>query len=106
MYGTSITIKELSAIIRDLKTEIGDDMIDPEDERNERVFGERALPSMEITVGYDPKDKSWGVQSGDNSYTGTAYGFPIWGVDTFYRRSNSREIARDLIDQIADQLYW
>jgi hypothetical protein len=89
------TIKDVSAIIRDIKPYIEDDYIDYDD----------TLPSIDITIGCDPATGEWSWQSGDNSYTGGAYFFPIWGVGRVYRRTNSRKLAHDLIEQIAEQFY-
>lgn len=61
------------------------------------------VPSMALTVGADDTG-AWGYQTGDNSYSGGAYGFPHWGVVSLYRDSDPAAIARDLVDQIADTL--
>lgn len=89
-------IKDLSALIRSLKRTIGDDYraSDCEDD---------TTPSMDLTVGCNTETGEWSWQTGDNSYSGGAYSYPTWGVTSIDRRCNSREVARDLIDQIADQ---
>lgn len=89
------TIKELSALFVSLKSEIGDEYRasdDPDDD----------MPGMCVTIGNDPETGSWNYQTGDNSYTGGAYGSPDWAVVYLYRRSNSRNLARDAIDQLAE----
>lgn len=62
-------------------------------------------PGMQVTVGFTPSgedsDASWSYQTGDNSYSGGAYGHPHWAVISLYRRSNSRELAEDCASQIA-----
>ncbi len=85
------TIKEVSALIRAIKPDIGDEYLHEGDE----------LPSIQITIGHNPETGAWSYQTGDNSYTGGAYGYPNWGVGFIYRRTNSRELARDLIYQVA-----
>ena len=91
------TIKALSSLVRDLKTTIGDEYrstyADPDD----------TVPSMDLTIGWSPDSGAWSYQTGDNSFTGGAYGHPIWAVETIDRRSNSRDIARDLIAQLDEQ---
>lgn len=86
-------------LLRLLKTDIDDDF---------RASDEDTLPSISVTIGFTPSDKdrdrSWGYQTGDNSFTGGAYGHQHWGVVSLYRRSNSRELARDLADQIAESV--
>lgn len=51
--------------------------------------------------------EAWSYQTGDNSYTGGAYGHPFWGVVSLYRRSNSAALADDIREQLADgSAYW
>lgn len=61
-------------------------------------------PEMEceVTIGYCPRKKEWDYQTGDNSYTGGAYGFHHWAVGSIYPATNCKSLASDLIDQIAD----
>ena len=88
------TIKDVSALVRSIKPCIADEYIGEDD----------TLPGIDLTVGYDPETGGWSYQTGDNSYTGGAYHYPILGVGRVYRRSNSRELARDIINEIADQI--
>lgn len=53
------------------------------------------MPTELLTVGAD--DARW--QTGDNSFTGGAYGFPYWGTAAVYRDS---DIARQVVDEIAE----
>lgn len=90
------TIAELSALVRAIKPDIQDDYLE-EDE---------TVPGIDLTIGWsNDMDGEWSYQTGDNSFMGSAYNYPIWAVGRVYRRSNSRELARDLIDQLAEQ-YW
>jgi hypothetical protein len=57
---------------------------------------------LDLTVAYDPKSKEWSYQTGDNSYSGAAYLYPIWGVTTIFPRSKSKDLAREVINQIQD----
>lgn len=65
-----------------------------------------STPGMCVTIGFTPAtedtDASWSYQTGDNSYTGGAYGHPHWAVVSLYRRSNCRELAKDIADQLGD----
>jgi hypothetical protein len=86
-------------LFKALKSDIGDDYRcsdDPDDN----------TPGMCVTIGFTPetedKDCSWGYQTGDNSYTGGAYGHPHWAVVYLYRRSKSAELAEDAASQLAD----
>lgn len=92
------TIKELASLLISLKPTIQDDY---------RSSGcdfdnEQTTPDMDVTIGWTPEDGSWDYQTGDNSFTGGAYCHPHWGVVTLNRRSNSRDLAKDIIDQLAD----
>lgn len=92
-------VKEWTRLFKELKQGIGDDYRasdDPDDN----------MPGMQVTIGFTPEtednDASWSYQTGDNSYTGGAYGHPHWAVVSLYRRSNSRELAKDCANQIAE----
>jgi hypothetical protein len=89
-------IKDVAALIRDLKPTIGDEY---------RAIGceEDDTPSMDLTVGCNTETGEWSWQTGDNSYSGGAYSYPIWGVIIIDRRCNSRATARELVNQIAEQ---
>lgn len=85
--------KDIASLLKALKKEIGDEY---------RAHEESTLPSMQVTVGAEEVDGEiqWNYQTGDNSYTGGAYGFQNWGVVDLYRRSNSKELANEIADQI------
>ena len=85
------TIKELFAIIQAVKAEISDDFL---------AFEEDDKPGIKLTIGFNPKNGLWNFQTGDNSFTGNAYGYPDWAVVGVYRNSNCRELAKDIIDQL------
>jgi hypothetical protein len=89
------TIKTLSALIRSYKPEICDDYVDEPGD----------TPYITLTIGCDTTTGEWSYQSGDNSYSGGAYGYPDWAVITVSRRSDSRALARDIQDQLADLFY-
>lgn len=83
---------QMVALIKALKREIRDDY------RGSGADENCTAPSMDITVGADAD--GWGFQTGDNSFTGGVYGYPTWATVTIHRRSNSREIAEDIISQL------
>lgn len=91
------TIKGVAALLHALKADIGDEY------RAEGCKGE-PTPSMTVTIGADGTSAEFGFQTGDNSFSGGAYGYPYWGVVILTRRSNCRELARDAIEQIYDQI--
>lgn len=88
------TIAGIRGLLVSLKSDIGDDY------RSEGC--EDGPPSMDVTIGWTPSTGAWSYQTGDNSFTGGAYGHPHWAVITLSRRSNSTELAKDIIKQLAD----
>lgn len=59
---------------------------------------------LDFTIGWNPKSRAYGWQTGDNSYSGAAYFYPIWAVGTIYPRTNSRKLAKELINQLLEQV--
>lgn len=96
-------IKDLRSLLIELKSQIGDDYRGSSYESP--GSGEDGPPSMDVTIGWTPEDGDWSYQTGDNSYTGGAYGYPYWAVIELDRRSNSTELAREIQSQLADQWY-
>jgi len=87
-------IKDIRALLIELKAFMHDDY---------RAEGceDDSTPSMDVTIGASD-DGTWGYQTGDNSFTGSAYGHPHWAVLFLTRRSNCTELARDAISQISE----
>jgi len=96
-----ITIKELAALLIELKKTIDDECRVSDDEDDD-------TPGMQITIGYTQGDNvecsSWDYQTGDNSYSGGAYLHPTWGIGHLYRTSNCRETAKEIIADIIENL--
>ena len=86
------TVRDLSRLIRAVKADIDDDY---------RADIEDDVPGILLTVGWSLTGE-WSYQTGDNSFTGGAYGYPHWAVVSVYRRSSSVELARDIRDQLMD----
>lgn len=93
-------VPEWARLLQALKSDITDDMRPDE-------CGE-GYPGMQVTIGVSVDEEtgevSWSYQTGDNSYTGGAYGHPYWGVVSLYRRSKSRELAQEAANEIADAI--
>lgn len=91
--------RELTRLLKSLKADIGDEY---------RACEDDDCPGMCVTIGATPNeetgDLSWNYQTGDNSYTGGAYGHRHWGVIYLYRRSNSAELASGAVSEIADSI--
>jgi hypothetical protein len=92
---------EWAELIRALIPKIQDDYRAYDDCDNEPD----AEPSMLLTIGTDEAFSSWSYQTGDNSFSGGAYGWPVWGVVAIYRDSDPAELAKELGDDIANNLY-
>lgn len=91
-----IIVNQWAALLRLLKRDIADDYRatdDPDDK----------VPGMLVTFGLDA-DGEWSYQTGDNSYTGGAYGFPYWGLAYLHRRSNCKELAQHAFNEAAEQI--
>jgi hypothetical protein len=87
--------KEIRSLLISLKPTIYDDY---------RAHPEATLPSIAVTIGakITPDGIAWNYQTGDNSYTGGAYGFPDWGICDLYRRDNCTTLASDIVEQFLD----
>lgn len=93
------TQNEWARLLRSLKPDIGDDYRASDD-------SEDTKPGMQVTFGVTLKEDgslSWSYQTGDNSYSGGAYRHPVWAVVSLYRRSNSRELAKEAMEEALSQ---
>ena len=86
---------DVETLLKSLKSEIGNDY---------RACEEDTVPGMMVTIGAEPSEDgiSWSYQTGDNSYTGGAYGFKHWAVIYLYRRSNSKSLATDAVQELVE----
>jgi hypothetical protein len=92
-----IIVNKWAALLRLLKRDICDDYRctdDPDDN----------TPGMVVTFGLD-SDGGWSYQTGDNSFSGGAYGYVYWGVAYLNRRSNCKDLAREAFNDAAEQMY-
>lgn len=93
---------EWAILLAKLQLDIGDDYRASDDPCDEQ-------PGMQVTFGFTPAgdgiDESWSYQTGDNSYSGGAYGHPYWGVINLYRDSNCTELAEEAVGEVCDRLW-
>lgn len=63
-------------------------------------------PSICLTVGAKGAgpDDSWSYQTGDNSFTGGAYGYPHWAVVYLDRDTDIDELVEEVFDQIEEHV--
>ena len=87
--------RDLERLLKELKPNICDDY---------RTHEEATLPGIAVTIGAEitPDGIAWNYQTGDNSYTGGAYGFPDWGIVDLHRRDNSRKLAEEIVEQFLE----
>jgi hypothetical protein len=68
-------------------------------------FGEDSAPSMQVTIGCEcpsADSMSWSYQTGDNSYTGGAYGYAFWGIGYLYRDTDPADFARQIVSSLEE----
>jgi hypothetical protein len=90
-------VKHLVPLIKSIKKQIDNDY---------RAFDEDEIPGIQLTVGACMVTGEWDYQTGDNSYSGSAYGYSDWGVVGVYRNSNALEVARDIRNQLREAVSW
>lgn len=61
---------------------------------------------LHITLGITPSEDglSWDYQTGDNSFTGGAYGHPHWVLLYLMGRSNCKELSKEAVEQLKELL--
>lgn len=91
-----VIVNQWAALLRLLKRDIADDYRCTDD-------AEDTTPGMLVTFGLD-ENGEWSYQTGDNSYTGGAYGFLYWGLVYLNRRSNCKELAQSAFNDAVDQM--
>lgn len=62
---------------------------------------------IDVTIGctFGEECITWSYQTGDNSFTGGAYGHPEWFTAALLRRSNCREISKNMISEIEERIH-
>lgn len=92
--GPLPTVKDLSGLIVEIKRAgIDDDF---------RAYEDDEEPGILLTVGWDPVSGDWSYQTGDNSFTGGAYGYPVWASVAIHRRSRAADLAREIRSQLQE----
>ena len=86
--GPLPTVKDLSVLIKAIKRAGIDD--------DYRAYPDAEEPGVLLTVGWDPVSGDWSYQTGDTSYTGGAYGYPVWASTSIHRRSRAADLAREI----------
>jgi hypothetical protein len=55
---------------------------------------------MQLTIGAD--SEGWSYQTGDNSFSGGAYGYATWGLGYIQRDSDPAQVANDILRDLED----
>lgn len=84
---------DLALLVASLIPQIGDEYRATEDPSDE-------TPGMSITIGADAD--GWAYQTGDNSFSGGAYGYASWGIASIYRDSVPADVAAELVSSLDD----
>ena len=84
--------RDLEALLKSLKPTIGNEY---------RAHPDDTIPGISVTIGAEVTEDgiAWNYQTGDNSYTGGAYGFAHWGICDLHRKDNCRKLAEDIVEQ-------
>ena len=81
------------------------------EEYTKYYIDDEEIECLQLTVGshgdedYDG-DIQFGCQTGDNSYTGAAYGYRCWGIAYIYDDTDSKETAVVLAGQLSEQIAY
>jgi hypothetical protein len=116
-------LPEITSLVRSLKPSpswwivrdgepVDDDTFPTEAEARERLEDHRgpcevSPVSVQLTVGatVDEDGASWGYQTGDNSFTGGAYGHTRWGIAYVTHESDPETVAAEILGEIDSQIH-
>ena len=57
---------------------------------------------IQITISCNDRLDTWSIQTGDNSYTGSCYGDPYWGIGYLMKDSNIPDLVESLLDSLSE----
>lgn len=86
---------ELARLVRAVRSDISPEF---------RAYEGDETPGICLTIGANRKG-NWSYQTGDNSFTGGAYGFASWAVVSIYRDSNSFTVADEIRGELSESLH-
>ena len=75
--------------------------VSPEDFAS--AIEEDEAPYNYLTVGMNDSGE-WSFQTGDNSFTGGAYGYAHWAVVSVFEDSDPEEVYQEIVSQLEDLL--
>ena len=65
---------------------------------------EDGTPCMQLTIACNDTGDAWNYQTGDNSYTGGAYGLPHWAVTWITEDGECCDILEYIVEQLEELL--
>jgi len=69
-----------------------------------RVDPDDDVSGTQITISVNDNLDDWHYQTGDNSYTGSCYHHPYWGVGYIYPITDISALASELIEDLASMI--
>ncbi len=87
---------DLVRVLERLKEDLKNDLVENDSE---------PITETQITISVNKDCTTWSYQSGDNSYTGSCYGDPYWGVNWVSIYSDLLWLADSLISDLAEQVF-
>ena len=85
--------EELELLVQEVKGYIRPDR---------RAFVDDDEPGICLTVGWSPDNGKWGWQTGDNSYSGGAYSYPVWAVVSLYADTDVTAAVDEILEELED----
>lgn len=79
-----------------------------DDDYDEDDTPEYGYSYIDLTVGIDTEgddENTWGYQTGDNCYTGGAYGHPDWAVVCLSAGSDPAEVVAEIRSELSELFY-
>lgn len=82
-----MSIKEITSLLSSLK------------KCHKEYLGE----GLDVTVA-TTDGREWNYQTGDNSYTGGAYGLQHWSVTTLFKESHCGKLAAEIVNELRNMV--
>ncbi len=90
-----LSVKTIAELLRNLKSDICDDFIDPDSDSN--------VPFIEVHICANSLE-DYSYQTGDTQFMGPVYTYETFATVYLTRRTNSKEAAWEVLEEIKDNL--
>jgi hypothetical protein len=102
-------LPSLKKEIRELLVSLKKDQDWKQLRKDYKEAGDDESPHIFVTIGctfdFEENEISWNYQTGDNSYTGGAYGHPEWFTVYLMSRDNCTTESAEIIDEIDTRIH-